>query len=312
MIIHTGLRTDIPAFYTPWLLNRLKEGYVLVRNPFNPSSVTRYSLSPAVVDLIAFCTKNPRPMLPHLDDLTGYGQYWFVTITPYGRELEPGVPPKEQVIRDFRALSAAVGPRAMAWRYDPILLWGAWTVERHLQSFAEMAAALEGATDTCVISFIDLYKKVRRNFPEAREVAREDRLRLGSGMAEIARRHGMTLKSCAEGDELAPFGVDCSGCMTIAAYERALGCRLRAPRAVSNRQGQCACHLTCDIGAYSSCGHFCRYCYANESPAIVRENMRRHDPASPFLIGGRMPGDVIHTPRQTSWRDAQLTMDGLV
>ena len=312
MIIHTGLRTDIPAFYTPWLLNRLKEGHVLVRNPFNPSSVTRYSLSPAVVDLIAFCTKNPRPMLPHLDALAAYGQYWFVTITPYGRDLEPNVPPREQVIGDFRALSEAVGPKAMGWRYDPILLWGAWTVERHLAAFADMAAALEGATDTCVISFIDLYRKVRRNFPEAREVSREDRLRLGAGMAEIARRHGMGLKSCAEGDELAPFGVDCSGCMTIATYERALGCRLRAPRAVSNRQGRCACHLPCDLGAYNSCGHFCRYCYANESPAIVRENMRRHDPASPFLIGGSMPGDVIHTPRQASWRDAQLTMDGLV
>lgn len=312
MIIHTGLRTDIPAFYTPWLLNRLREGYVLVRNPFNPSSVTRYSLSPEVVDLVAFCTKNPRPMLPHLDAFAAYGQYWFVTITPYGRELEPNVPPREQVIRDFRALSGLVGPRAMAWRYDPILLWGAWTVEKHLAAFAEMAAALEGATDTCVISFIDLYKKVRRNFPEAREVAREDRLRLGAGMAEIARRHGIRLKSCVEGDELAPYGVDCSGCMTIATYECALGCRLRAPRAVSNRQGQCACHLTCDIGAYNSCGHFCRYCYANESPAIVRENMRRHDPASPFLIGGSLPGDVIHTPRQASWRDDQLSMDGLL
>ena len=237
MIIHTGLRTDIPAFYTPWLLNRLWEGYVLVRNPFNPASVTRYALSPEVVDLIAFCTKNPRPMLPHLDALAGYGQYWFVTITPYGRELEPNVPSKEQVMTDFLALSRVVGPEAMAWRYDPILLWGEWTVEKHLAAFAEMAATLEGATDTCVISFIDLYKKVRRNFPEAREVSREDRLRLGAGMAEIARRHGIRLKSCAEGDELAPYGVDCSGCMTIATYERALGCRLRAPRTVSNRQG---------------------------------------------------------------------------
>ncbi|MGN0746570.1 MAG: DUF1848 domain-containing protein [Aristaeellaceae bacterium] len=312
MIIHTGLRTDIPAFYAPWLLNRLREGYVLVRNPFHPSSVTRYTLSPEVVDLIAFCTKNPRPMLPHLDALRSYGQYWFVTITPYGRELEPHVPPREQVMADFRALSKAVGPQAMGWRYDPILLWGEWTVEKHLAAFAEMAAALEGATDTCVISFIDLYKKVRRNFSEAREVSREDRLHLGAAMAEIARRHGMTLKACAEGDELAPYGVDCSGCMTIATYERALGCRLRAPRVASNRQGQCACHLTCDIGAYNSCGHFCRYCYANENPAIVRETMRRHDPASPFLIGGSMPGDVIHTPRQTSWRDGQLAMDGLM
>ena len=86
MIIQTGMRTDIPAFYSEWLCNRIKEGFVLVRNPYNPSQVTRYSLSPEVVDLISFCTKNPAPMLPKMDVLDPYGQYWFVTITPYGKE----------------------------------------------------------------------------------------------------------------------------------------------------------------------------------------------------------------------------------
>ena len=96
MIIQTGMRTDIPAFYSEWLVNRIKEKYVLVRNPYNPSQVTKYSLSPDVVDLIAFCTKNPAPMLPHMDILKPYGQYWFVTITPYGRDIEPNVPAKER------------------------------------------------------------------------------------------------------------------------------------------------------------------------------------------------------------------------
>ena len=107
MIIQTGMRTDIPAFYSEWLMNRIQEGFVLVRNPYNPTQVTKYSLSPEVVDLIAFCTKNPAPMLPFMEQLTPYGQYWFVTITPYGPEIEPHVPPKAQVLQDFITLSKA-------------------------------------------------------------------------------------------------------------------------------------------------------------------------------------------------------------
>ena len=179
MIIQTGMRTDIPAFYAEWLANRLRAGYVLVRNPYNPVSVTRYSLSPEVVDAIGFCTKNPEPMLEYLPLLEPYGQYWFVTITPYGPDIEPNVPPTEAVISSFRALSARVGVDSMGWRYDPILLNGQWTVEKHIDAFRHMAAALEGSTRTCVISFIDLYEKVKRNFPEARRVAREQRIALG-------------------------------------------------------------------------------------------------------------------------------------
>ena len=122
MIINTGQRTDIPAFYSEWFCNRIREGYVLVRNPYNPTSVTKYSLSPSVVDLIGFCTKNPAPMLPHMNLLKPYSQYWFVTITPYGREIEPRVPGKKAVLESFRRLSDAVGPDHIGWRYDPILI----------------------------------------------------------------------------------------------------------------------------------------------------------------------------------------------
>lgn len=310
MIINTGLRTDIPAFYTPWLLNRLREGFVLVRSPYAPATLTRYRLDPAVVDLIAFCTKNPGPMLPHLGELRRYaGQYWFVTITPYGREIEPRVLEKRQVVADFRALSRAVGVDSVGWRYDPILLNETYTVERHLADFEALAAALEGYTKTCVISFLDLYQKVRRNFPEARAVEKADRLRLGAAMAKIAAAHGMTLKACAEGQELAPYGVDCGGCMTIATYEQALHARLTAPRRPAARDGACACHLAADIGAYNSCPHLCRYCYANADPAAVAANARRHDPASPLLIGRPEPGDTIREAKQESWLDGQMRFD---
>ena len=308
MIIQTGLRTDIPAFYTPWLLRRLEGGFVLVRNPYNPSAVTRYSLSPEVVDLIAFCTKNPAPMLPHLNALSPYGQYWYVTITPYGPDIEPNVPLKERVMADFLRLSEKLGPDCVGWRYDPILLTETYTVARHIADFERMARTLAGSTRTCVISFIDLYRKVRRNLPEAREVTVPARLEIGQAFAEIGQRYGMTVKSCAEGNLLAEYGVDCSGCMTMATFETALHARLNAPKRRETTR-DCACHLTCDIGAYDTCAHLCRYCYANSDPAAALRNLKRHDPASPFLVGGPMPGDKVTQAKQTSWLDGQVRME---
>lgn len=305
MIIHTGMRTDIPAFYSQWFFKRLEAGYVLVRNPFDPSAVTRYTLSPDVVDLIGFCTKNPAPMLPRLDEVKAYGQLWFVTITPYGRDIEPNVPPKEQVMDSFWQLSEALGSHRVAWRYDPILLDETYSIQRHLQDFETMAARLMGATDTCIISFIDLYEKVKRNFPEVGPVEKPNRILLGREMAAIASCYGMTLKTCGEGDELAPYGVDCSGCMTIPVYEKALGERLIVPKSKPQRK-ECACWLGGDIGAYHTCGHLCRYCYANDDAALVAHNRVRHDPESPFLIGNAMPGDRIHQAKQESWIDRQL------
>ena len=310
MIIQTGMRTDIPAFYSEWFVNRIKEGFVLVRNPYNPSQVSRYSLSPDVVDLIGFCTKNPAPMLPHMDILQGYGQYWFVTITPYGKDIEPNVPDKKKVMEDFKKLSDIVGVDSMGWRYDPILVDEEHPVGWHIAEFGKMAETLSGYTNTCVISFIDLYSKVRRNFPEAREVCHEDRLAIGKAFIEIARRYDITIRPCAEGKELEPYGADCSGCMTVKTYEKALHANLDVPRRGTNqRNGECACLLGTDIGAYDTCGHLCRYCYANVHADLVRENLRRHDPRSPFLTGGELPGDVIHVAAQKSWVDHQLRLE---
>lgn len=309
MIIQTGMRTDIPAFYSEWFVNRIREGYVLVRNPYCPGQVTRYRLSPDVVDLIVFCTKNPAPMLSRMDVLRPYGQYWFVTITPYGKEIEPNVPDKKQVMADFRRLSSLVGADCTAWRYDPIFLDETYTVERHISEFEKMAEALAGYTKTCVISFIDIYKKVERNFPRVREVPEADRLAVGKKLVEIAGRYGMTVRPCAEGDELAPFGADCSGCMTAEVFETALQVRLDVPKRKTNqRNGACACVLGADIGVYDTCGHLCRYCYANADPALVRENRKKHDPASPFLVGNSLPGDVVHEAEQRSWRDGQMSL----
>jgi hypothetical protein len=305
MIINTGQRTDIPAFYPKWLANRFKEQIVCVRNPFNPEMVSRYRLSPETVDVIGFCSKNPAPFFEYMDIIRDYGQYWFVTITPYGRDIEPNVPDKHKILEDFKTLSKMVGVNCIGWRYDPILVTDRYTTEYHLKAFEQMAASLSGYTNTVVISFIDLYEKVRRNFPEARTVSKQDQHFLGKEMIEIARDYGMVVKPCGEGQFLAEYGADCSGCMTIATYEKAIGQRLIVPNKKPARK-ECACYLSGDIGAYDSCGHLCRYCYANNDIEAVKRNMKLHDPKSPFLIGNYREGDIIHDVKMESYIDNQL------
>ena len=304
MIINTGQRTDIPAFYAEWFANRLREGFVCVRNPYNPNQVSRYRLDPAVVDAIGFCTKNPAPMFDHMDLLDPFGQYWFVSITSYGKDIEPNVPNKHRLIEDFKRLSDRIGVNSMGWRYDPIFISERYSQDYHFRAFEQIASALDGSTKTVVISFIDLYPKVKRNFPEAKEVHKEQRLTLGREFIKIASAHGMTVKPCAEGDELAEFGADCSGCMRIGDYEKAIGKRLNVPRKKVAR-AECACYLSCDIGAYNTCKHLCRYCYANAEPARVLALTRLHDPKSPFLVGNYTHGDVIHDVPQDSWTEGQ-------
>jgi hypothetical protein len=326
------MRTDIPAFYSKWFLKRLQEGFVLVRNPYNQSQVTRYSLNPDVVDLIAFCTKNPAPLLPLMEEcydqchahehsaskyclplsmaaLLVDSSYWFVTITPYGKDVEPNVPDKEKVMDDFKRLSDIVGVDSMGWRYDPIFIDDKHSEQWHISEFEKMAKNLSGYTKTCVISFIDIYKKVERNFPNAKEVSQKQRIILGKELIRIANNYGMTIRPCAEGDDLAVYGADCSGCMTVSTFETALDCHLDVPKRKTNqRNGECACLLGVDIGAYDTCGHLCKYCYANSNAELVKENMKRHNPNSPFLLGNIKEGDVIHQAKQKSWIDRQMRL----
>ena len=307
MILQTGNRTDIPAFYSEWFTNRLKEGFVLVRNPFNPTAVTRYRLDPSVVDLMVFCTKNPAPLLDSMEYLRPFRQYWFVTITPYGKDIEPNVPDKEEVMDSFIRLAGIVGPEHTCWRYDPIFLDETRTEEYHLERFSSMCGRLSGHTRTVVISFIDLYEKVKRNFPEVRTVPFEIQLHLTEKMVQIAQAHRMVLKPCGEDPRLARVGADCSGCMTQKVFEEAIGENLILPPNPKNR-AECACYITADIGAYNTCGHFCRYCYANTDRKAVQLAMKLHGPQSPMLIGHPGPDDIIRDAKQVSWIDPQLRM----
>ena len=308
MIINTGQRTDIPAFYSRWFLNRLKEGFVMVRNPFNPLQVTRYELDPAKVDALCFCTKNPLPLLPYIDKIP-FRQVWHVTITPYGKEIEPNVPPKEEIIRSFRKLSGKVGRNALTWRYDPIFLSEKYDFDFHLRAFDHMASALEGSTGTVIISFIDLYSKIHRNFSEVSRVPHTCQYRLAAAFVSIGKKYGMEIVSCHEDPGLARVGVHVDGCFTKERIEKAIGERLSVPKSANMeaREG-CSCLLGHDLGAYNSCLHGCRYCYANYDRKLVEENWKRHDDHSSFLIGNSEEGDIVTRAKEESWIEREVSL----
>ncbi|MBO6157668.1 MAG: DUF1848 domain-containing protein [Firmicutes bacterium] len=308
MIINTGNRTDIPAFFSDWFYQRIREGYALVRSPYAPLRVSRYRLQPDVVDGLVFCTKNPAPMLPRLGELAAFRLFFYVTITPYGKEIEPGVPDKHDVIASVRELAKQIGPERVFWRYDPIFISSAYSAAYHLDAFSEMASMLDGSVSGCVISYIDLYEKTMRNFPEVGPVEKDDRLLLGEGIGRIGRSHGLRLYTCLEGEDMAPFGFDTSGCMTKEVLEKAWDVRLQPPRSAEMARQGCRCLLGGDLGVYNTCSHFCRYCYANYDRESVLANRKLHDPLSPFLIGHGRDEDIITDVKQESWIDDQLSL----
>lgn len=308
MIINTGCRTDIPAFYSKWLMNRIREGYVMVRNPYYNTKVTKYSLDPKVVDCLVFGTKNPEPMLKYLDELDQYKQLWYVTITPYGKDIEPLVPDKAKVIDSFKKISEHIGINGVNWRYDPIFIGMGFDVRRHIECFEKIAKSLRGYTKHCTISFLDLYEKVKQNAPNIKPPTKEEQIELAKAFNKIGKDNGMKIHSCCEKTYLEEYGVDSKGCMSQEILEESIGNKLKAPKRKNIREG-CNCLIGNDIGAYNSCGHLCIYCYANANKEFVRKNMQKHNPNSLFLIGNSMSEDEVHEAKQISWKvqDSQIS-----
>ena len=302
MIINTGMRTDIPAFYSKWLLNRIKEGFVYVRNPYYKHQVTKYKIDPTVVDCLAFCTKNPRPLIPHLKELDNFKQFWFVTITPYGKDIEPNVPDKKQVISDFKKLSEHLGKKAVGIRYDPIFINEEFDVNKHIKCFFKLLRELKGYTEDCTISFLDRYEKVKRNAPSLRVPTEEEQIQIAKAFAEIGKQNNITVHACCEKEFLKDYGLDITGCMSKEIVEKAIGNNLKSPKNNSKRS-MCNCLMGNDIGAYNTCMHLCKYCYANADVNLVKENIKKHNPNSPFLIGELEKDDKITESKQKSWLD---------
>ncbi|MDR1636095.1 MAG: DUF1848 domain-containing protein [Treponema sp.] len=285
MIISASRRTDIPAFYSEWFFNRLREGFALARNPMNPLQSRTVPLDPGGLEGIVFWTKNPGPMLPALGKLEAYHYYFQFTLNAYEEDVEPGLPPKGEIMDAFKALSDKIGPRRLVWRYDPILINEKYTLPWHVEKFGEMARALKGRAERVTISFIDLYAKTARNTRglKIRELRGEEKSAAAGELARIAGENDLAIDACAEDVDLSPWGIGRAKCVDDKLIERISGRPLELKKDRSQRPA-CRCAASVDIGAYNTCRHGCRYCYANHSDTVVLENARRHDPLSPLLI----------------------------
>ena len=308
MLIFASGRTDIPAFYSEWLLNRLRAGFVDVRNPYYGEQVTRYRLTKDVVDCLVFCTKNPIHLLENFDELKSFGipLYFFVTITPYEKDVEPNVPEKDEVMDSFNALSEKIGRKNICWRYDPIFVDEKYSVSFHIKKFRQMCEKLKNSTDRCIISFIDLYQKTKKNFPSVKEVSENDQKFLAQTFSRIAFENGFEIESCAEKLDLSAYGVKNGACVSKEIIEKAGDFHLLQNAGKQSLRKHCTCLPTRDIGAYNSCPHLCKYCYANYDARLVEKNFSLHDPKSNFLLGDARPGDKVNLASQESLLDKLL------
>ncbi|MDF1493184.1 DUF1848 domain-containing protein [Caproiciproducens sp. CPB-2] len=311
MIVSASRRTDIPAFYSEWLLNRLKAGYVLVPNPRNPLRFSKVALNRSAVDCLVFWTKNPKTMLPKLGKISelGYPFYFQFTLTPYGKEIERNLPPKTELIRTFCSLSQILGPDQVVWRYDPVILSREMPVEYHARCFEQMAAALDGMTHRCIFSFLDFYPKVRGTLQKmgAIEMQKADMYQLAEAFSEIARRHCLQLFTCCEPIDLSQYGINHASCIDAGMIEKILGCPIHV-RKDSNQRPGCGCVESVDIGSYDCCPHECRYCYATSSEKNVRRHIADHDPNSPLLFGVLPQGVQISEKDMKSICDGQMCL----
>ncbi len=310
MIISASRRTDIPSYYSEWLFNRLKEEYVLVRNPMNIHQISRVDLSPRLVDGIVFWTKNPTPMLKRLEELEKYNFYFQFTLTAYGPEVEAGLPSKNTVIiPSFQRLSKEVGKEKVIWRYDPIFLNETYTVDYHCKYFEVLASRLAQYTEKCTISFLDFYRNTRRNIKPLRiqPITEEQQMEIVEKLVGIAKRYGLNLDTCAESCDFGKLGVSHACCIDKERFERIGNYKLNIEKDKNQRE-ECGCIASIDIGAYNTCKNNCLYCYANYSSTSVNGNFGKHNLESPLLFGEINEGDIIKERNVKSFIDGQLTL----
>jgi len=286
MIISASRRTDIPAYFSDWFLNRIKEGFVMTRNPRNPKQVRRIDLTPSDVDGIVFWTKNPMPLIKHLAELQDYMYYFQFSITPYGKDIEVNVPEKNtEIFSAFKELSNYIGPDRIIWRYDPILINPKYTIEYHTRAFEKIAKELHSYTHKVIFSFIDVnYRGVKSNINilNLTEISTPMQEKLAATIAEIARNYGLTIYACAQELDLQKYGIQQGACVDSKLLEQLHGRSLNIKKD-KNQRNNCSCASSVDIGVYNTCLNGCRYCYANYNSGIVAASHKRHDVMLPFL-----------------------------
>lgn len=231
MIVSISRRTDLPALYPDWLMNRLREGFVLVRQPYRPHRISRVELRPEKAECLVFWSKNPAPLLPRLEEIRrmGYHFYFQFTLNPYGPPLEAGLPPLADRLDTFRRLSETVGPERVIWRYDPVIFGAGWDAPRHGAAFEKLAAALEGFSSRCIFSFLDWYPGMQGRMKGlAVQPDGVQRRHVAAAFAASARAHGFSLSTCCEPEEdLRDLDIGRAACIDPGLIEALLGCPIR-------------------------------------------------------------------------------------
>lgn len=287
MILSVSRRTDIPAFYAEWFMERLRQKYVLVRNPFNAHNISRIPLSPENVDAIVFWTKNSKPIHKYLDEIDNlkYKYYFQYTITPYKKDLEEEVQDKKEIVETFKNLSEKIGSEKVILRYDPVILSDNYTIDFHKKAFARLCDLLAPYTKKIVFSFLDDYKKISKNIKQLniKEISAEEMYIMAEYFADTAKKYNLKIESCAEQIDLERFGINHGKCIDDELIEKITGYKLSVGR--DNQRNACGCIKCIDIGEYNTCMHKCLYCYANINKEAAFKNNKLHDNKSPLLIG---------------------------
>jgi len=294
MIISASRRTDIPAFYSDWFFHRLEEEYCTVFNPFNRNQVRYVSLKPDDIDVVVFWTKHSKPFRPRLQLLDERKiQYYFqYTLVHYSQMIEKRVPPFDKLLEEFLKLSDQIGPDRVIWRYDPIIFSKEYSVEQHIEYFAEIAKKLKGQTNRVMISIVDYYQKTLRNMKDYSlrselDEKPEQKLEFGDfirSLSQISRDNGFEIQSCSEPIEMDQYGVTHGKCIDdnyiLEVFERDV-----IHKKDPGQRKECGCVKSIDIGVYDTCLHGCQYCYATKQHDSAKRNYDSHDPKSPSLIG---------------------------
>ncbi len=294
MILNVSGRTDIVAFYTEWFMNRYKEGYLDVRNPFNKKLVSRIFFSD--VDLIMFCTKNPIPIIDKIKEINK-PILFHITLTPYNKDIEPNVIDKTKIIEGIKKLSKIIGIDNIYVRYDPIIISDKYNIDYHIKAFSKLCSLLNGYVKRIIISFLDEYKNVKenRNILKYKTLTDNDYKLIGEYFSKIALNNGMTVQTCFEDRNLVEYGLIKGECLSHELAYKLTGKSYKSWTA--RKEKKCNCVQMVDIGVYNSCKHFCKYCYANYNEKEVINNYKNHNPNSSLLIGELENDDIIKVRR---------------
>jgi hypothetical protein len=256
MILSVSRRTDIPAFYSEWFINRVQEGYVYVPNPFNKEEMSKITINPEVIDCIVFWTKDPSPMLDKLDKIKDYKYYFQFTLNSYDEDVEINTRRKSEIINTFRELSKSIGSNKVIWRYDPILLNDHYNKNYHYYWFERLCRELQGHTTKCIISFLDLNGKIEMNTSDLNlvEITSEDMYEISERLVAIGKDYNISVEACSESTDLSSVGVKSSKCIDEDLIEEIIGSKINFVKDDTQRL-ECGCIKSIDIGQCNICIH---------------------------------------------------------